>query len=339
MRVCRFKRDYTGNPWAIELPEMMPLMSVGRLVKVKAALEMARGNAEEAFKWTAVALRIPQAYNGEPFLVCHITRIALSIEAFNTMQDALRGGKLTERQLGELKRLAAAQYEPDAMHRAIRCERAGGFTFIKMLAEGTTPASFLKMMYPTPTELIEQMKNPGTGAWFMAEMKNYLDMMGEAIAACDVPLPARLAEGEKIEQEIERIKKLPLGQKRTRLFSMLLVPGLTSVFTMDAYCMALSRAAQVAVEIEKHRLGAGQYPDTMKTLAEKLGEAAIDPHSGKPLLYNRTDKGYLVWSVGPNGKDDGAKNAAYFVDGEERGWDDIVWYGGGEKRPRPRPEE
>ena len=74
-------------------------------------------------------------------------------------------------------------------------------------------------------------------------------------------------------------------------------------------------------------------PDSLDALESKLGQTIIDPFTGKPLLYKRTAKGYLLWSVGPNFKDDGGK-------AHPDPWGaDIVWYGGGEKPPASMSDE
>jgi hypothetical protein len=47
-------------------------------------------------------------------------------------------------------------------------------------------------------------------------------------------------------------------------------------------------------------------PDELNNLVpEFMDSLPEDPFNGKPLLYRKLDKGYCVYSVGANGKDDG----------------------------------
>ena len=53
----------------------------------------------------------------------------------------------------------------------------------------------------------------------------------------------------------------------------------------------------------------GEYPDSLKLLTANkfLKELPMDPFSGKPFIYKRAGKGYLLYSVGMNAKDDGGR--------------------------------
>jgi hypothetical protein len=65
----------------------------------------------------------------------------------------------------------------------------------------------------------------------------------------------------------------------------------------------------------------GRYPKTLKALApDYLPEIPQDLFNGRPLIYRPSDDGYLLYSVGVNGKDDGGRTY-----GEEPyGSDDLV---------------
>ena len=56
-------------------------------------------------------------------------------------------------------------------------------------------------------------------------------------------------------------------------------------------------------EIEQTIFGAGGAEQQ----CPKCLISAGDFHSGKELIYKPTEKGYLFYSVGPNGKDDGGR--------------------------------
>lgn len=69
---------------------------------------------------------------------------------------------------------------------------------------------------------------------------------------------------------------------------------------------AMQRLAQTAVALRLYRHGHGRYPETLQELVPKyLPRVPIDPFDGKPLRYKRLQRGFKVWSVGENMKDDG----------------------------------
>jgi len=84
---------------------------------------------------------------------------------------------------------------------------------------------------------------------------------------------------------------------------------------------ALQRLGQVAVALRLYRHEHGRYPEALEELVPKyLPSLPVDPFDGKPLRYKRLAKGFKIWSVGMDMKDDGG------VWGKPRGEKgDIVW--------------
>ena len=77
---------------------------------------------------------------------------------------------------------------------------------------------------------------------------------------------------------------------------------------------------QVALAMAAYRADHGSYPDRLETLAPKyIKKIPIDVFSDGPLHYQRQGKGYLLYSVGVDGED----NGGHTFDSEEPG-DDLV---------------
>jgi len=68
---------------------------------------------------------------------------------------------------------------------------------------------------------------------------------------------------------------------------------------------------QAGIALERHRLKYGSHPESLDAIApEFLTFVPLDPYDGQPLRYRRRDDAGgspLVWSVGPNGVDEGGK--------------------------------
>jgi hypothetical protein len=61
-----------------------------------------------------------------------------------------------------------------------------------------------------------------------------------------------------------------------------------------------------ALALRLYRKENGRYPENLQQLVPKyLPSMPIDPYDGKPLRYRKLQKGFKVWSVGGNRKDDG----------------------------------
>lgn len=58
--------------------------------------------------------------------------------------------------------------------------------------------------------------------------------------------------------------------------------------------------------LHEHVLEHGRAPDTLAELVPRyLPAIPIDPYSGQPLVYRQRGDGYVLYSVGANGIDDG----------------------------------
>jgi hypothetical protein len=67
--------------------------------------------------------------------------------------------------------------------------------------------------------------------------------------------------------------------------------------------LRMTLVALAACEFEQDH---GRYPREIGELVPAyLPRVPVDPFSGKPIIYRQTADGYLVYSVGPNGIDDG----------------------------------
>ncbi len=78
--------------------------------------------------------------------------------------------------------------------------------------------------------------------------------------------------------------------------------GLASIRTLDA-----------ALAVERYRLAHdGRVPAALSEMAPSLLPAVpVDPYSGEPIKYRLTPERYVVYSVGPDGKDDGGADVEW----------------------------
>jgi hypothetical protein len=68
------------------------------------------------------------------------------------------------------------------------------------------------------------------------------------------------------------------------------------------------RNLHIAFALAAFRAEHGRYPAKLDDLAPKyLPTVPNDLFADKPLIYRSSEHGYLLYSVGPNGKDDGGK--------------------------------
>jgi len=72
--------------------------------------------------------------------------------------------------------------------------------------------------------------------------------------------------------------------------------------------LASVRCARLAIALERHRRVHGTWPHALTDLDwQGPRDVFIDPFTGRPLQYVRSSDGFALYSVGPDGKDDGGK--------------------------------
>ena len=82
----------------------------------------------------------------------------------------------------------------------------------------------------------------------------------------------------------------------------------------------LDRNLRVAFAMAAYHADNGKYPAKLDDLAPKyLAKVPDDVFSGKALIYKPGENGFLVYSVGVNGQDDGGR----WIDDEPRYGDPI----------------
>ncbi|TWT30439.1 hypothetical protein KOR34_49980 [Posidoniimonas corsicana] len=84
---------------------------------------------------------------------------------------------------------------------------------------------------------------------------------------------------------------------------------LKTCFLVEDRCNARRGLMTVAAALAAHRCEHGDYPDSLDALVPgKLSSAPTDLFHNASLEFRRTTEGYLLYSLGPNRKDDGGSN-------------------------------
>ncbi len=99
-----------------------------------------------------------------------------------------------------------------------------------------------------------------------------------------------------------------LGERYGDIMLAVLAPALRKVQAAADRVEQVEHNLQVAFALAAYQRDEGRYPAKLDELAPKyLPQVPGDIFSGKALIYKPAEKGYLLYSVGPNGQDDGGQ--------------------------------
>jgi len=105
----------------------------------------------------------------------------------------------------------------------------------------------------------------------------------------------------------------------SRFFSTWTARELMSVRFKQADADAKDEMFLVALALQAWRAEHGRYPDTLEALVPDILKAVpADPFGRGPLQYRRDGETYVLYSVGPDGRDDGGRPAAF--GSSQSGW-------------------
>jgi hypothetical protein len=112
-----------------------------------------------------------------------------------------------------------------------------------------------------------------------------------------------LAATNEIEQLYAR------SDKGYYIMSRLLLPRVTGMLARDAEHRARLRTALSALAVERWRaVHGGELPKSLTALVPVyLPAVPHDPYDGQSLRFKRLARGFVVYSIGVDGRDDGGK--------------------------------
>ncbi len=71
---------------------------------------------------------------------------------------------------------------------------------------------------------------------------------------------------------------------------------------------AQSRLAEIALAMCRDRAKNGKYPEKLDNLVpDFIASVPLDPFDGKPIRLKQTESELVIYSIGPDGIDDGGK--------------------------------
>jgi hypothetical protein len=110
------------------------------------------------------------------------------------------------------------------------------------------------------------------------------------------------------DQHAKRLTQLGLMGPNPSPVSLLFQPTVHFYVPREGPAQAEVRSTLVALALERYRRATGEWPATLAALVSgQLAAVPVDPFDGKPLRYRRLADGVVVYSIGPDGTDNGGR--------------------------------
>jgi hypothetical protein len=138
--------------------------------------------------------------------------------------------------------------------------------------------------------------------FFERDLRFYLHVMETNISLASAPPPRSLIVTNVAENSVAE------ARRRHYFISLMLIPSLARITVREAEGFAEMRTARAALAVERFRLANHRLPKDVGELVPRyLPAVPRDPFDGAPLRYKSLAKGYVVYSIGRDGHDDGGQ--------------------------------
>lgn len=304
---CHFVHDWTRPSIAMLLPEVPAMRQAGRLLALAIRRDAATGKPMEALRDIARLQRMARHVAGEPILVCGLVGQAIDRTAIECLSDVLP--RLTKTDLPALERAVSDDFITEPIF----------FTRHFLGEEAFVLTTFADVIDPRDRNGDGGLGAIGGEAWSRASgsllpfFRSFLapaDMAGYRTSIKqwhDLASPLPIRSFPEIAAEAAVLEEDPRGGRRAGILTSMLTPALTGVLKSQTIGLAYHRAADIAVAATRHRLETGSEPKSVAALVPRfLPAPPRDPFTvNEPLILKENADAWLVYSVGPNGKNDG----------------------------------
>lgn len=296
---CHFGREYGRLSSDLLLPELIDLRNAARLLALDARYRADQGDVQTAMADINAMFTIAEHVGGEPFLISTLVAIAIDAIATETLQEVLASkgklegdGRITAEQLQAIDLDGSLSFGR-LFVRALRAEEAGALNAFHQFSCGDPEAwGLLGDAAPTPPmHSIYRM--------FMAtdDVASYRKLMSRIAQNAAKPYCEAKQEWDDFETDFY---SEPRG-----LFTSMFMPTMSLAAQAMAHGDARHRTARIALAAARYRAEQGTLPETLDELVPNyIPILPRDPFDGKPIRYRNTVDGALIYSIGPDGKDD-----------------------------------
>lgn len=318
--------------WEEGFDALLPHLAIIRgnvgLLRLHAVALLAEGRTDEAMDDLRLAFRLGDCLEPEPLIISTLVRISIDTLALQVLWEGCLDHRWNQSQLEELGRLLATRDYLAEIRRSLRGERATVDQVYDFLVAGQGNAA------PGQGESFLPEPFDGGSRWLLSVLPwgwirqnqvlhgRYYQALIDDVGACRW-------HGQLPDLDT-RVVAIHRRRSAYNFIAAMLVPALANLVDKAFEGQVRCDLARVALALERHRLAAGSYPESLASLVpghlDKLPEDRMD---GQPLRYSRTDATeYRLYSVGKDHRDDGGTRASRKAGGSRGGGvsGDLVWH-------------
>jgi hypothetical protein len=296
MPACRFDAD-SNAPSTKYTPDFNLPRRAANLVDLDAEEEVARGNIKSAMADVSAAVAMARCITQRPTVVSALVGIGIDDVGISMLERTLPAVKSQEDLAG--LHLNESSSLGRAYQQALRGQEQYG-----LITYGTKPDTTILLPNLSKKgkegDFVDIDFTPWTSFFlrvYFLDVDNYVSLMEKYRAYVSQPY-------YQIRNKLTNIERQYHGAM-TSFEANLMQGGLA----VNSIAVARDACAKIAVAMTRYRLDHGSLPKKLDELVPKYMDAIpIDPFDGRSLRLAIKKDNYIIYSVGPDGVDDGGVN-------------------------------
>lgn len=299
---CRFERDYSRPTFETLLPEVQAMRNAARLLALDARVKTADGDVSSALADVSAIFAVALHASGEPTLISFLVSAAIDAVACQTLEAVLATSEPTPDDLQALRIGEIVSFRM-LLARSITMEEAFGLSAFAAMSSPTNRGDDVSAYFTEqvlgPVSPAAAMLLPYFRVFFLPhELDSYRSTMQQARKLTQQPYSLVQDRLKALDQSSEN--------RQIGVLTSLLLPALNAAFEAAARAEAKHQLALAAAAATRYKAAKGEQPADVDSLApEFLRVPLVDPYDGKPLKVAAAGDGLVIYSIGPDGRDDG----------------------------------
>jgi hypothetical protein len=286
---------------------LQPLRSEATLLTLSAHAHLVNGSLNEALEDLALVFRLAELLDGEPLLISHFVKVGSYRLALETIASICNYADLDVALIDRLDALVAGiRFERQDLGRALTWERANTLPLFDPASRDFLQRAHLLEIDPSWGNRLGMgialtcYKLSGLPK---ADQRFLLESYEQAVGVTDSDWPKMVREMHELTAQIKTAGK---SRFPPTVFSDAYVSSFDQHCDAHARFEALRRVTLLGLQLERHRLKHGnELADDLAAMIPEAGSGEFaDPFDGQPMRFIRSAEGYVIYSVGPDLKDD-----------------------------------
>jgi hypothetical protein len=297
------------------LPHLQHMRHMANSLKSRAMLRLGNDDTDGFCADVIAIVRLGRLSTHAPTLVENLVGIAMEAIGLDAIKTAASGKWLSEAQVGKLLAELRAAPAPRAMYDIMDGgERGFLLEFLQTAAvHGVAEAQKMFAALGQRNNITLPPIDPAGKDWNAAlkSANAWYDRLAEA--GRKPTYAERMAASKAINQDVATLKvkydgwKAVFAPLEDRII-VLVLPAMERAFTTETRIAADRELTQAALALSGFRSKMREYPPGLKLLVPGYFKSEpVDLFTSKPLVYRTEGNGYVLLSVGPDGKEGGVK--------------------------------